>query len=183
MQERRDLAGSEARPIELTGTLAAESEKLVPVLLDTLETVGADTRRRLTEVAGENALHGRARMDLPTEAAQLVLQHLPLWGVTTLAAGSRIPLKAGLFDYVIFDEAAQTDIASAIPLLYRARNAVIVGDPQQLTMISSLDPREERDLLAQHDLLRPGIGRFAQGRTTLFDLAASSPSARRFMPH
>lgn len=179
--ERRDLAGSEARPIELTGTLAAESEKLVPVLLDTLETVGADTRRRLTEVAGENALHGRARMDLPTEAAQLVLQHLPLWGVTTLAAGSRIPLKAGLFDYVIFDEAAQTDIASAIPLLYRARNAVIVGDPQQLTMISSLDPREERDLLAQHDLLRPGIGRFAQGRTTLFDLAASSPSARRFM--
>jgi very-short-patch-repair endonuclease len=178
---RRDLDGSETRPIELTETLATESEKLVPVLLDKLETVGADTRRRLTEIAGDTALQGKGRMDLPAEAARMVLDHLPLWAVTTLAAGSRIPLEPGLFDYVVFDEAAQTDIASAVPLLYRARNAVIVGDPQQLTMISNLDPREERDLLAQHDLLRPGIGRFAQGRTTLFDLAASSASARRFM--
>lgn len=176
------LGDSGADPVVIGTAIEERSRSLLPKLLDALEELDEQGRQRLTELVGDHALKGgQSRMALPEEAARRVLAHFPLWAVTTLAAGSRIPLSAGLFDYVVFDEAAQTDIASALPLLFRARAAVIVGDPQQLTMISTLDPREERDLLREQDALRDGIGRFAQGRTTLFDLAATASPGRRFL--
>jgi very-short-patch-repair endonuclease len=179
---REKLAGTDDDPVALTERLTAETEDLVPLLLESLDSVDHATRQALTEIGGEAALQGRgSRVALTEDGARLILRHLPLWAVTTLAAGSRIPLQAGLFDYVIFDEAAQTDIASALPLLFRAKAAVVVGDPQQLAMISNLDPREECDLLRRFDLFHPGIGRFSQGRTSLFDLAAGSSAARRFL--
>ena len=55
-------------------------------------------------------------------------KYLQCWAVTSLSAKSRVPFQAGLFDYVIIDEASQCDIASIIPLLYRAKRAVIIGD-------------------------------------------------------
>lgn len=178
----RKLDGTEGDAVALTEKMAAESRRLVPLLLDALEAVDHATRQALTEIAGDTALQGHGQCAaLPEQGTAMILRHFPLWAVTTLAAGSRIPLQAGLFDYVIFDEAAQTDIASALPLLYRAKAAVVVGDPQQLTMISHLEPREECDLLRRFNLFRPGIGRFAQGRTSLFDLAASSALSRRFL--
>lgn len=172
IRETRNSLDSEPEdPVNLSDIIARESVDAVPALLDRLDYVSNEDRQALVAIAGDTALSGVR--SLPPEAYRLILAHLPLWAVTTLAAGSRIPVEPGLFDYVIFDEAAQTDIASAIPLLYRAKVAVVVGDPMQLAMISNLDPREERDLLRRHDLFRGGIGRFAQGQTTLFDLAST----------
>lgn len=176
---RKTLEGATETPIEVSQQLADEAAKLVEPLLDNLDTVTKEARQALTDLAGDSSLMGSGTLSAP--ARNLILKHFPLWAVTTLAAGSRIPAEAGMFDYVIFDEAAQTDIASAVPLLYRARAAVIVGDPMQLAMISNLDPREERDLLQRHELLREGIGRYAQGRTTLFDLASAYAGDARFM--
>lgn len=172
IRETRNGLNSEPEdPVSLSDTIARESVDAVPALLDRLDCVSNEDRQALVAITGDTALSGVR--SVPPEAYRLILAHLPLWAVTTLAAGSRIPIEPGLFDYVIFDEAAQTDIASAIPLLYRAKVAVVVGDPMQLAMISNLDPREERDLLRRHDLFRGGIGRFAQGQTTLFDLAST----------
>ena len=39
--------------------------------------------------------------------------------------------KEGLFDVVIFDEASQLPTCKAIGSLYRAKDAVVVGDPKQ----------------------------------------------------
>lgn len=176
---RKSLDDTSETPVEVSQHLAGESTKLVEPLLDHLDSVTAEARQALTDLVGDSSLMGPGTLAAP--ARDLILKHFPLWAVTTLAAGSRIPAGAGMFDYVIFDEAAQTDIASAVPLLYRARAAVIVGDPMQLAMISNLDPREERDLLQRHDLLREGIGRYAQGRTTLFDLASAYAGDARFI--
>lgn len=44
-------------------------------------------------------------------------KYLQCWAVTSLSAKSRVPFTAGLFDYVIIDEASQCDIASILPLL------------------------------------------------------------------
>jgi hypothetical protein len=55
--------------------------------------------------------------------------------VTNLAVSSNLPLRRGMFDVLIVDEASACDPASLIPLLYRAKRAVIVGDPHQLTHI------------------------------------------------
>ena len=67
-----------------------------------------------------------------------ILKAFPCWAVTNLSAGSRIPLIPGLFDLAVIDEASQSDIPSAIPILYRARRAGVVGDPFQLSHSSRL---------------------------------------------
>jgi len=71
---------------------------------------------------------------------------LPVWIVTSLSARRGIPLAPAIFDLVVIDEASQCDIASAIPLLFRAKRAVIIGDPKQLRHISTLDPRVEMNI-------------------------------------
>ena len=46
---------------------------------------------------------------------------IPCWAITSLSAKGRIDFDAGIFDVVVFDEASQCDIASALHLLYRAK--------------------------------------------------------------
>ena len=65
-----------------------------------------------------------------------LLKVFPCWATTTNYVSDSIPCVAGLFDLVIIDEASQCDIASCIPLLFRAKRAVIVGDNNQLKFIS-----------------------------------------------
>ena len=74
---------------------------------------------------------------------QLMTKYLQSWAVTSLSAKSKIPFEPHLFDYVIIDEASQCDIASIIPLLYRAKRAVIIGDPKQLQHISQLSHKQD----------------------------------------
>ena len=57
---------------------------------------------------------------------------------TNLSTRYNIPNMPALFDFVIIDEASQNDIASVLPLLFRAKHAVIIGDPNQLRHISHL---------------------------------------------
>jgi very-short-patch-repair endonuclease len=108
------------------------------------------------------------RPQLTAEDARLVLRHRPVWAISTLSVSSRVPLVAGLFDYVIFDEASQCDIASALPLLGRARSAVIVGDPTQLGFIPQLSQRQEHALMDAAGLGRSGRHLVAQSNNSLF---------------
>lgn len=66
------------------------------------------------------------------------MQVLRIWSSTLKSLRGTFPLKAGVFDYVIFDEASQVDLPSAAPALYRAKKAIIVGDPMQLTHIAGI---------------------------------------------
>ena len=81
-----------------------------------------------------------------------VTKILPCWAVTSLSARGRLPFEPGFFDLVVIDEASQCDIASALPLLLRARRAVIIGDPLQLKHVSTVAPQQDRLLLAAHGL-------------------------------
>ena len=101
-----------------------------------------------------------------------VTRILPCWAVTSLSARGRLPFEPGLFDLVVIDEASQCDIASALPLLFRARRAVIIGDPLQLKHVSTVAPQEDRMLLASHGLAE-GRGAWAYSVNSLFDLARS----------
>ena len=101
-----------------------------------------------------------------------VARILPCWAVTSLSARGRLPFEAGFFDLAVIDEASQCDIASALPLLYRARRAVIIGDPLQLKHVSTVAPQEDRLLLAAHGLAE-GRAAWAYSVNSLFDLARS----------
>ena len=95
-------------------------------------------------------------------------KYLPCVAVTSLSA-SHIPFKAGLYDIVIIDEASQCDIASVLPLLYRAKQAVILGDQQQLSHICSLSATQDARLLEKY-----GIDlRWSYSACSLYSVAAS----------
>ena len=103
---------------------------------------------------------------------QKVSHLLPCWAVTSLSARGKLPFTAGYYDLVVFDEASQCDIASALPLLYRAKSAVIIGDPQQLSHISRIQKRQDQQLLDRFDLVA-GFIQWAYSSNSLFDMARS----------
>ena len=97
---------------------------------------------------------------------------LPAWAVTSLSAKGRIPFSPGFFDLLVIDEASQCDIASALPLLYRAKAAVIIGDPQQLQHISNISSSRDTNLLLQNNLLETHA-RWSYSANSLFGLSSS----------
>ena len=50
---------------------------------------------------------------------------------------------AALFDLVVIDEASQCAIPHVLPLLYRARRALVIGDAMQLPHIAKIGPERE----------------------------------------
>lgn len=94
------------------------------------------------------------------------------WAVTSLSARGRVPLEPGYFDLVVIDEASQCDIASALPLLYRAKRSVIIGDPQQLRHISALSRPRDSELQHKHGLVDARVG-WMYSVSSLYDVAAS----------
>ncbi|MDD3012103.1 MAG: AAA domain-containing protein [Candidatus Gastranaerophilales bacterium] len=81
-----------------------------------------------------------------------LLEAFPCWATTTYEISECLPLKPGMFDVVIVDEASQCDIASCIPALFRAKSAVIVGDDKQLSHLSFLEKAKEQSFLSQYNI-------------------------------
>ena len=99
-----------------------------------------------------------------------LLNHFPLWAVTNLAVGSRIPLIPGLFDLSILDEASQCDIPSAIPIIFRAKRIGVVGDPHQLSHSTKLSRTRDSLLRKRHALIQLKEQRFSYPDNSLYDL-------------
>ena len=107
------------------------------------------------------------------ELMQQLSGFLPAWCVTNLSAKGQLPLIPNFFDLVIIDEASQCDIASAFPLMYRAKRAVIIGDPNQLTHISTLNTGRSLALMQNHSLLNPNYLIFEATKNSLYSLAST----------
>lgn len=100
---------------------------------------------------------------------------LPVWSITSLSAGNQFPFKPNLFDLLVIDESSQSDIASALPLLYRSKNAVIIGDPQQLKHIAAnLGNNENNELMSKYNLINEEYLRFSYLTQSLFNCARGS---------
>ncbi len=89
---------------------------------------------------------------LEKEDFKPLLTAFPCWCSTTYAISNSIPLKSGMFDVAIIDEASQCDIASCFPILYRAKKVVIVGDDKQLPHLSFLEKAKEQSFLNQYEI-------------------------------
>jgi very-short-patch-repair endonuclease/KaiC/GvpD/RAD55 family RecA-like ATPase len=101
---------------------------------------------------------GRDHSDRYVDAA---LRAMNIWSCTLKSLAATFPLKANLFDYVIFDEASQIDLPSAAPALYRAKRMVVVGDANQLLHIAKINENTEDDLAKSNGIftssLYPGL--------------------------
>lgn len=110
-----------------------------------------------------------------SEMHKLVAKFLPCWAVTSLSAKGRIPFAPAIYDLLIIDEASQCDIASILPLLYRAKRVVIIGDNKQLPHISSISKKQDINLLQKYN-----VGyEWSYSANSVFDLAnaVNSPSS------
>ncbi len=82
----------------------------------------------------------------------VLLKAFPVWLVNTNDVHNFLPLRKELFDLVVIDEATQCDIASVLPLLFRAKRSVIIGDPKQLRHISFLSKQQQQSIVKAHGL-------------------------------
>ena len=103
-----------------------------------------------------------------------LIKHFPLWAVTNLSIGSRIPLIPGLYDLAILDEASQCDIPSAIPIIFRAKRIGVVGDPHQLSHTARLSRTKDALLRKRHGLVKLEEQRFSYPDNSLYELFAQT---------
>lgn len=152
--------------------------------------VGRDqVGRKLIDAAWLNRLAGASPSDRAAAAAYSqkvitasastssasmpgVLACFPVWATTNLAAGSTLPLGPQMFDLVVIDEASQSDLASSVPLLFRAKRAMVVGDPNQLTHITAISELGDQQLARGAGLTDDEVSVWSYKSTSLFAAAS-----------
>ena len=111
---------------------------------------------RRTLALFKTALEARSTAEQDKIFAELdfaaLLRTFPIWAVTNPHAAEVLPLQHEMFDLVVIDEASQCDVASALPLLYRGKRAIVCGDPKQLRHLSFLREDRQAALASQHGL-------------------------------
>ena len=99
-----------------------------------------------------------------------MLQVLQVNATTSLSVKTAFPLQNQLFDMLIVDEASQCDLASALPMILRAKRIVIIGDPLQLKHISGVRSFEEEEIATHLGITLATASPY--GRQSLWDHAA-----------
>jgi hypothetical protein len=77
-----------------------------------------------------------------------VLKAQAVW-ISSAAAAQCIPMQPGLFDLLVIDQATQCTLTSMLPLIFRAKRLIVIGDPEQLPSVESIGVEAERTLAAQ----------------------------------
>jgi very-short-patch-repair endonuclease len=119
---------------ELAAVTTAWTEAGTTALLDTVQQQLHHGHGALQQLSHLRAAARTAR----AAAIARTFPYVPGWACTTLAAQANFPLQAGLFDLLVIDEASQCSVADVLPLAYRARRILVVGDPNQLTPVVTL---------------------------------------------
>ena len=146
---------------------------------------GVETRSKVSAFA--NGLAGTASSTRGPGAAAMnasigeVIKMFPVWGVTNLSARTNLPLQHGLFDLLIVDEASQCDVASALPLAYRAKRMMVIGDRHQLIHVSNLRESQDQELARSVGLTGDQYLNLGYRSVSLFDLAARLVGERQLL--
>ena len=107
------------------------------------------------------------------------------WACTSLSIKPNFPLEASLFDVAIIDEASQCSVAAALPVAYRAKRLLVVGDPNQLTPVVRLVDRQldqiaQAGMLIREDLRHRGLD-YGDGSAYLAYAKAARPESVRLL--
>ncbi len=91
----------------------------------------------------------------------------PVWLMSPLSVSETLPMDASYFDVVIFDEASQITLEEAVPSVFRAPQAIVVGDEMQLPPTDFFSARQNSDE-EEEMLIEEG------GELIPYDLASNS---------
>jgi len=131
-----NLAALDAQMRELNGQLLKENYDLTAIRpLREWEDI--------TRLTGQRARRLREFIDTGSNLGLMTLR--PVWLMNPDVASRVLPLKAALFDTIIYDEASQMPVEYALPSLYRARVTVVSGDEKQMPPTAFFASKVESD--------------------------------------
>ncbi|MVV47531.1 DUF4011 domain-containing protein [Pseudomonas sp. PB120] len=97
----------------------------------------------VTRLTGKRSRRLREFIELGSNLGLMSLR--PVWLMNPDVASRVLPLKAGLFDTVIYDEASQMPVEFALPTLFRGQVTVVSGDEKQMPPTAFFSSRIESD--------------------------------------
>ena len=178
LREAKKEQNSDVDILQLTDEISELSEHLLPPVLKAQADISDEALKELLEENDANILLD-SRSQVSVSVAQKILKSRPLWLSSVQAASKRIPLIPALFDILVIDEATQCDLASAIPLMFRAKKVVIVGDDKQLKFIPNIGKAQDLNFMRLNNLEPKSAARFSQSSLSLFDAALRVPNAQK----
>ncbi len=111
-------------------------------------------RRALEHEFGKSMRYKSIRDLVAGESGDVVRDLKPVWLMSPLSVSDTLPLDTQHFDVVIFDEASQITLEESIPSIFRAMQAIVVGDEMQLPptdFFSAKRTSEEEELLVEEE--------------------------------
>jgi hypothetical protein len=119
--------------------------------LDGLRKLSHETSQGARNISNPNNWRdGGSAMEKIRNSTMLLSDAFPIVIATPKEVSKYILPSKELFDYVVFDEASQLLPGQALPSMFRAKKAVIIGDPHQMpptlaTGVSSANSDEDAD--------------------------------------
>lgn len=103
----------------------------------------------VTRFTGRRSRRLREFIEMGSKLGLMELR--PIWLMNPDVASRVLPLEAGLFDTVIYDEASQMPVEFALPTLYRGKITVVSGDEKQMPPSAFFTSRVDSDEGDQFD--------------------------------
>ncbi|WP_078544615.1 AAA domain-containing protein [Litchfieldia alkalitelluris] len=149
------------------------TEYLIHTLKEKVEHVGTTNARMIRDLkhqVSKKRMVWSLRRLVNEFAGKGLESIMPVWLVSPEIVSSIFPLKEGLFDLVIFDEASQCTVESGIPAVFRAKQVIVAGDEKQLppfnmfqsSVVSDEDEEEQYDTDESVSLLNLAKRRFPE---------------------
>ncbi len=148
--ERSELA-LDAQELGAKATALAEADREMRKLNGRLLAEGIDVTKLgrrtdwedVTRLQGQRARRLREFFDRGQELGLMTLR--PVWLMNPDVASRLLPLRAKLFDAIVYDEASQMPVEYALSTLYRASRAIVSGDEKQMPPTAFFTSRVESD--------------------------------------
>jgi primosomal replication protein N'' len=141
--ERRELANKVQVLEQLDRDMRLLNRQLLQVNFEMTAVRPLREWEDITRLRGQRARRLREFIELGTGLGLMKLR--PVWMMNPDVASRVLPLKPGLFDTVIYDEASQMPVEFAVPTLFRGKVTVVSGDEKQMPPTAFFASKIESD--------------------------------------
>ncbi len=141
--ERTEIEAKIAALEKLDGEMRQLNRQVLELDIETDQISSILSWEDITRLRGQRTRRLREFVELGTPLGLMALR--PIWLMNPDTASRLLPLKAGLFDKVIYDEASQMPVEFALPTLFRAKLMIVSGDEKQMPPTAFFSNKIESD--------------------------------------
>lgn len=141
--EREEIESKVASLAQLDREMRALNRQLLKDDFDAPQIKRSSDWEDITRLTGQRARRLREFIELGAPLGLLKLR--PIWLMNPDVASRVLPLKPGLFDAVVYDEASQMPVEYSLPTLFRARVTIVSGDEKQMPPTAFFASKVEND--------------------------------------